>query len=188
MEYMISQISEIILSCMINRHNIVAQELYNMTNDRIGFIFDYRVCDVPDFYQFLIYYCHQIINLQFINSTFVAFPKHMGYTPYPSCINNQYINNQGMYCQSHQIYSNRPQYYADYQCHYTCAINPNLYGNLYGCNHTETKPFNYQAGLNNHIPHYNNSNSCIINNQLLSCPFQYSPSLYNPLQLKNFQK
>ena len=59
----------------------------------MGFVFDYRVCNVPDFYQFLIYYCHQIINLQFINGTFVAFPKHMGYMGY------QYPNNQNMYYQ-----------------------------------------------------------------------------------------
>ena len=81
---------------MSNRHNIIAQELYSIMNEKLGFVFDYRVCNMPDFYQFLIYYCHQTINLQFINGTFVAFPKHMGY------MNYQYPPNHQMYFQNYQ--------------------------------------------------------------------------------------
>lgn len=96
MQYFISQMSEVISHFMSNRHNIIAQELYSIINEKLGFVFDYRVCNMPDFYQFLIYYCHQTINLQFINGTFVAFPKHMGY------MNYQYPTNNQIYYQNYQ--------------------------------------------------------------------------------------
>jgi hypothetical protein len=96
MQFFINQMSELISHSMSNRHNIIAQELYSIINEKLGFVFDYRVCNMPDFYQFLIYYCHQTINLQFINGTFVAFPKHIGY------MNYQYPLNHQIYYQNHQ--------------------------------------------------------------------------------------
>lgn len=138
MQYFISQISDIVSSSMMNRHNIIAQDLYNLTNERLGFIFDYRVCDVPDFYQFLIYYCHQIINLQFINGTFVAFPKHVGYMPH-QCMNNHYMINQSAYCQNNQMSNNRAQYYGNSQVPFTNQTNSNYYSSQYAYNYPDNK-------------------------------------------------
>lgn len=123
------------------------------------------MCNVPDFYQFLIYYCHQIINLQFINGTFVAFPKHMGYMGYP--------NNQPMYYQNYQ-YGNNP--YANNQGHFMNnqnqfgAGNQNFYyppppspqhGNRQTQGHQmhnqydKNNQFNYGNGVNNFGNGYN---------------------------------
>jgi hypothetical protein len=95
-------------------------------NEKLGFLFDYRVCNMPDFHQFLIYYCHQTINLQFICGTFVAFPKHIGY------MNYQYAPNHQMYYQNFQhpnahygnaqfpspLYGNGQSYYGNGQAQF----------------------------------------------------------------------
>ncbi len=79
---------------MVNKHNMIAEQLYYIVNQKVGFNFDYKVCNVPDFYQFLIHYCHQSINLQFINGVFVAFTKNMNFMScYLNTPNYQSYNN-----------------------------------------------------------------------------------------------
>ncbi len=180
MQYFITQISEAISSCMYNRHNIIAQQLYNLTNEKLGFVFDFRVCNVPDFCQFLIYYCHQIINLQFINGTFVAFPKHMGY------IGFQYQNTMPMYYQNNQFnnngYVNSQGYYNNNQNFYQ---NQNSQINKQNINmnnqYDKHNQFTYGNGMNNYGNNFNNyyanNNSQNCHNYqggFLSCP----PNLY----------
>jgi hypothetical protein len=59
--------------------NIILDELYNLLNNNLGFIFDFKILNVPDFYQFTIYYCSNILNVQYISGIFIAFPKFKSY-------------------------------------------------------------------------------------------------------------
>lgn len=171
MQYFISQMSEIISSCMLNRHNIIAQELYNITNDKLGFVFDFRVCNVPDFYQFLIYYCHQIINLQFINGTFVAFAKHMGYMGY------QYGNGQNIYYQNIQYGNQYPT-----NSNYYHNQNQHGYPQNSRQNHGQNGQYNNYVGnnMNSYNQGYNPNNMMGMNPPIPTYPGNYQPTW--PLQ------
>lgn len=157
MLYFISQISEVIAWAMIGRHNIIAQDLFNITNDKLGFIFDYRVCNVPDFFQFLMYYCHQIVNLQFINGTFVAFPKHMGYLgyPFPSSPSSHH---QNLFYPQHSNYFNantpnmNPYYNQQPYLPYNYMTNPNT--NPYPPSHLNIQ-YSSSHTMNYHHPQQN---------------------------------
>lgn len=66
---------------MVENRGMAVQELYNMLNERLGFVLDCRVCDVGDFCQFLMYYCQNIVELQFLNGGFVVGMKiNQGYS------------------------------------------------------------------------------------------------------------
>lgn len=134
-------------------------------------MFDFRVCNVPDFYQFLIYYCHQTINLQFINGTFVAFPKHTGYIGYQYPQYHQYQNNgyqNSFYPQPYGYANNNTPpgmslntngginpnqccYYPQQQPHTSMNSPKNQYDNNY-------HQFNYGNNPGNNNYHQSNNN------------------------------
>lgn len=46
--------------------------LYTRVNEAIGFCFDYTVFHMSDFYQFVIYYCHAIIVVHYVDGRLIA--------------------------------------------------------------------------------------------------------------------
>lgn len=123
----------------MSKHNIIAEQLYYIVNQKLGFDFDFKVCNVPDFYQFLIHYCHQSINLQFINGVFVAFTKNMNFMSYYSNFPN-YQNYKMPYCNQNNFNSNWNQQFGYYQ-----SYNYNNQGQ------------NYQFLPNNNQQYFSNS-------------------------------
>jgi hypothetical protein len=59
--------------------SITIEDLYNQLTIKIGFGFDYKIFNVTDFYQFVLYFCSHIINVQFIAGVFLAFTKYPNY-------------------------------------------------------------------------------------------------------------
>ena len=55
--------------------SMTLDDLYNQLSLRLGFPFDYKLYSVPDFYQFALYYCVQVLNVQFVSGIFVASSK-----------------------------------------------------------------------------------------------------------------
>ena len=53
----------------------MVSELCGIVNERLGFVLDWRVCEVGDFCQFLMYYCQSVSELQFISGNFFVCAK-----------------------------------------------------------------------------------------------------------------
>lgn len=61
------------------------EDLYSQLTLKLGFPFDFKLFNVPDFSQFAIYYCPHIITLQLAGNIFVvtsAFPAYVYHHPH----------------------------------------------------------------------------------------------------------
>jgi len=61
----------------MNYQSITLEELYNQLSYKLGFAFDFKIYKTPDFYQFTLYYCTQIISVQYLSGMFFVYPKYL---------------------------------------------------------------------------------------------------------------
>lgn len=54
---------------------LVVDDLLTELNTKLGFEFEYRVYNVPDFNHFLYYFCSETIHIEFISGVFMAYTK-----------------------------------------------------------------------------------------------------------------
>lgn len=103
-----------IVEMLINKQGMMmVTELCGIVNERLGFVVDWRVCEVGEFCQFLMYYCQNVSDLQFISGNFFVCAKGT------LMQHNYHTLSQH---QSHQSCShlNHCHYMAQqYYCHYT---------------------------------------------------------------------
>lgn len=72
---LLAGIIEHIVDIMQYFSNIVVEELYNQLNHRLGFVFDFKVFNIADFYQFIMCYCSHLMDVQFISGVFLVFTR-----------------------------------------------------------------------------------------------------------------
>ena len=61
---------------------LTLEDLYSQLSVRLGFPFEYKLYQLPDFYQFLLYYCANVVAVQFINGVFLVTAKYQSYPVY----------------------------------------------------------------------------------------------------------
>jgi hypothetical protein len=79
---LLSHVLSFISYIVVHYQTITLEELYAHLQGKLGFAFDYKIYKTPDFYQFMLYYCAQIINVQFVQGLFVAYSKYPQYPVY----------------------------------------------------------------------------------------------------------
>lgn len=72
---MLSHVHSIINMICMHYQSITLEDLYNQLTLKLGFSFDYKMYKTPDFYQFILYYCAQMVNVQFISGMFIVYSK-----------------------------------------------------------------------------------------------------------------
>jgi hypothetical protein len=50
-------------------------DLYTELNVKLGFEFEYRIFNAPDFCHFIYYFCSDIIHIEFMSGVFMAYNK-----------------------------------------------------------------------------------------------------------------
>lgn len=69
-------IVEIIVKIARDYQHITVDDLCMELNLKLGYAFEYGIYNVPDFYQFLVYYCQECIYINFMSGTFIAEVKY----------------------------------------------------------------------------------------------------------------
>lgn len=77
----LSQVISEINAIVIHYHTVTLEDLYAQLTIRLGFPFDQKLFQFPDFYQFLLYYCSNFATVQYVGGTLVIFSKYHSYTP-----------------------------------------------------------------------------------------------------------
>lgn len=55
------QLVGIVSLCVSGQQMIMVNSLCGVVNERLGFALDWKVCEVGDFCQFLMYYCQNVV-------------------------------------------------------------------------------------------------------------------------------
>lgn len=66
-------INEILQKIMRQNSCIGVNELFNQLNSKIGFEFEFRLYGATDFCHFLYCYCVDIVNIQIVNGSLIAY-------------------------------------------------------------------------------------------------------------------
>jgi hypothetical protein len=75
LSYILGDINTLI----IHYQSMALEDLYSQLTLRLGFPFEHKLYQFPDFYQFLLYYCANFATVQYVGGTLVVYSKY--YSP-----------------------------------------------------------------------------------------------------------
>lgn len=78
-QYFLSHILSEINTLIIHYHTMTLEDLYSQLTLRLGFPFEHKLYQFPDFYQFLLYYCASFATVQYAGGSLVVYSKY--YSP-----------------------------------------------------------------------------------------------------------
>lgn len=67
---------------VLHYNTITLEDLYAQLTVRLGFPFEHKLFQFPDFYQFLLYYCAHFATVQYVGGTLVVYAKFQQYPVY----------------------------------------------------------------------------------------------------------
>lgn len=71
----VSQLVNVVEMGVSRRGLMLVSQLNGVVNQKVGLVVDWRVCEVGEFCQFLMYYCQGVTELQFISGNFFVCVK-----------------------------------------------------------------------------------------------------------------
>ena len=94
-----------ILTRIIRYFNLlIVDDLYNELNTKLGFEFEFRLYNAPDFCHFLYYYCRDILSVQFASGAFMAYSVQ----PAPPSIKVNPETSTPNFCNSFEASNDKP--------------------------------------------------------------------------------